>query len=114
MEDRVITVGGPLIDKDTINPATQKRYGYLQAVLTAINEDNGILTFKKAGSVRVTPDKEYVTPSNSPFTVGRYLVTGARFLLQVTGSSSHATDCLTLSRADMKSSHSVVLLTTMQ
>jgi hypothetical protein len=79
MEDRVITVGGDLIDKDTINPVTQKRYGYLQAVLTDINEDTGILTFKKAGSVRVTPDKEYITPSNASFTVGRYLVTGSRF-----------------------------------
>ena len=79
MEDRVLTVGGDIIDKDTINPATQKRYGYLQAVLTAINENTGILTFKKAGSVRVTPDKQYVTPSTAPFTVGRYLITGSRF-----------------------------------
>jgi hypothetical protein len=79
MEDRVISVGGDIIDKDTINPSNQKRYGYLQAVLTAINENTGILTFKKAGSVRVTPDKEYITPSNVSFTPGRYLITGSRF-----------------------------------
>jgi hypothetical protein len=79
LEDRVITVGGDIIDKDTIDPTTQKRYGYSQAVLTAVNQNTGVLTFKKAGSVQVTPDQEYLTPSPVPFTVGRYLITGARF-----------------------------------
>lgn len=79
LEDRVITVNGPIIDKDTIDPTTQKRYGYVQAVLTAVNQNTGILTFKKAGSVQVTPDQEYITPSPAKFTVGRYLITGARF-----------------------------------
>lgn len=79
LEDRVITVNGDIIDKDTIDPTTQKRYGYVQAVLTAVNQNTGILTFKKAGSVQVTPDQEYITPSPAQFTVGRYLITGARF-----------------------------------
>lgn len=79
LEDRVITVDGPIIDKETIDPTTQKRYGYTQAVLTDINQNTGILTFRKAGSVQVTPDQEYLTPSPVPFTVGRYLITGARF-----------------------------------
>ncbi len=79
LEDRVITVNGEIIDKDTIDPTTQKRYGYVQAVLTAVNQNTGILTFKKAGSVQVTPDQEYITPSPAQFTVGRYLITGARF-----------------------------------
>ena len=79
LEDRVITVGGSIIDKDTIDPTTQKRYGYVQAVLTAVNQNTGVLTFKKAGSVQVTPDQEYLTPSPAKFVVGRYLITGARF-----------------------------------
>ena len=79
LEDRVITVSGEIIDKDTIDPTTQKRYGYTQAVLTATNPNTGVLTFRKSGSVQVTPDQEYLTPSPVPFTVGRYLITGARF-----------------------------------
>lgn len=79
IEDRVITPGGPIIDRDTIDPTTQKRYGYVQAVLTATDPFTGVLTMRKAGSVQVTPDKEYLTPSQAPFTVGRYIITGARF-----------------------------------
>lgn len=79
IEDRVITPGDPIIDRDTINPQTQKRYGYVQAVLTATNPFTGVLTLRKAGSVQVTPDKEYLTPSPASFTVGRYIITGARF-----------------------------------
>lgn len=79
LEDRVVAVGGEIIDIDTIDPTTQTRYGYVQAVLTAINQNTGVLTFKKAGSVQVTPDQEYITPSPQSFTVGRYLITGARF-----------------------------------
>ena len=78
-EDRIITVDGPIIDKDTINPATQTRYGYVQAVVVAINQDTGVLTFKKAGSVQVTPDGVFVTPSPVGFTPGRYLITGSRY-----------------------------------
>jgi hypothetical protein len=78
-EDRIITIGGDIITKETIDPATQKRYGYVQAVATNIDPFTGIITFKKAGSVYVTPDAVYVTPSPVSFTVGRYLITGARY-----------------------------------
>ena len=79
IEDRVIAPGGEIIDKDTIDPNTQKRYGYVQAVLTATNPTTGVLTLRKAGSVQVTPDQEYLTPSPIGFTPGRYIITGARF-----------------------------------
>jgi hypothetical protein len=79
LEDRVIDVGGDIITRDTINPNTQTRYGYVQAVLTNTNPFTGVLTLRKSGSVQNTPDKEYFTPSPVPFTVGRYLITGARF-----------------------------------
>ncbi len=79
LEDRVIDVGGEIIDKETINPNTQKRYGYSQAVLINTNPFTGILTLRKTGSVQITPDQEYLTPSPVSFTVGRYLITGARF-----------------------------------
>jgi hypothetical protein len=78
-EDRILEVDGTLITKDTINPQTQKRYGYVQAVVIAIDQDTGILTFKKAGSVQVTPDGEYITPSPISFTPGRYLASGSRY-----------------------------------
>jgi hypothetical protein len=39
----------------------------------------GILKFRKAGSVYVTPDKQLLTPSPVGFTPGRFLITGARF-----------------------------------
>jgi len=78
-EDRIIEIDGEIIDKDTINPATQKRYGYMQAVVVAIDQETGILTFKKAGSVQVTPDGVFITPSPVSFTPGRYLITGSRY-----------------------------------
>lgn len=79
LEDRIISPGGDIIDKETIDPATQKRYGYVQAVLVKTNPTTGILTLRKAGSVQISPDKAYYTPSPQPFSVGRYLNTGARF-----------------------------------
>lgn len=78
-EDRILEVDGEIIDKDTINPNDQKRYGYVQAVVININQDTGVLTFKKAGSVQVTPDAVFVTPSPIGFTPGRYLITGSRY-----------------------------------
>jgi hypothetical protein len=78
-EDRIVSVNGEIIDKDTIDPTTQKRYGYVQAVVIAIDEKTGILTFKKAGSVQVTPDAVFITPSPIGFTPGRYLITGSRY-----------------------------------
>ena len=79
LEDRVISVDGEIIDRDTINPQTQKRYGYVQAVLVATNPTTGVLTVRKSGSVQATPDKEYISSSPQPFTIGRYLITGSRF-----------------------------------
>lgn len=79
MEDRVITEGGDIITSDTINPETQTRYGYVQAVLVNTAPTTGILTFRKAGSVYVTPDKQLLTPSPVGFASGRFLITGARF-----------------------------------
>lgn len=79
IEDRVINPEDPIIDQDTIDPTTQKRYGYVQAVLIATNPFTGVLTLRKSGSVQVTPDKEFLTPSPAGFTVGRYIITGARF-----------------------------------
>lgn len=78
-EDRIITDGGPIITKDTINPSTQTRYGYVQAVATNINPFTGIITFKKAGSVQITSDAVFVTPSPIGFTPGRFLITGSRY-----------------------------------
>lgn len=78
-EDRIITANGPIIDKETIDPTTQKRYGYVQAVVVNVNQNTGVLTFKKSGSVYVTPDAVFTTPAPKPFEVGRYLITGARY-----------------------------------
>ena len=79
-EDRVIVAGGDIINKETINPTTQTRYGYVQSVLIDINPFTGILTFKKAGSVQVTPDAVFVSPSPIGFTPGRFLITGSRYV----------------------------------
>ena len=79
LEDRVVVQDGPIINADTINPLTQTRYGYVQAVLVQTNAFTGILKFRKAGSVYVSPDKQLLTPSPVGFTPGRFLITGARF-----------------------------------
>lgn len=79
MEDRVIIQDGDIINADTINPNTQTRYGYVQAVLVNTAPFTGILKFQKAGSVYVSPDKQLLTPSPVGFTPGRFLITGARF-----------------------------------
>jgi hypothetical protein len=78
-EDRIIVQDGEIITKDSINPQTQTRYGYVQAVVVDINQDTGVLTFKKAGSVYVSPDKQFITPSPVGFTPGRFLITGSRY-----------------------------------
>lgn len=79
LEDRVVVQDGEIINADTINPATQTRYGYVQAVLVQTGAFTGILKFRKAGSVYVSPDKQLITPSPVGFTPGRFLITGARF-----------------------------------
>jgi hypothetical protein len=79
LEDRIITPQGVPITRDTINPATQTRYGYVQAVLADTDPFNGILKLRKAGSVEATPDRALVTPATRPPNVGRFLMTGTRY-----------------------------------
>lgn len=79
LEDRVIAPNDPPITRDTIDPTTQKRYGYTQAVLVETYPFTGVLKFRKSGSVQATPDKAFITPATQGFTVGRYLITGARY-----------------------------------
>lgn len=79
LEDRIIVPNDPPITRDTIDPTTQKRYGYTQAVLVETFPFTGVLKFRKAGSVQATPDKALITPAQQGFTVGRYLITGARY-----------------------------------
>ena len=79
LEDRIISKDGTIIDRDTIDPATQKRYGYVQAVLIDTDEETGVLKFKKAGSVEATADRTLVSPATRPPAVGRYFITGPRY-----------------------------------
>jgi len=78
-EDRIVVADGDIINKDTIDPDTQKRYGYIQAIVVNVFPFTGILQFKKEGSVQITPDAAFVTPAQQPFTVGRFLITGSRY-----------------------------------
>lgn len=79
LEDRIITQGGVPINRDTIDPNTQKRYGYVQAVLVDTNPFTGVLKLRKAGSVEATPDRALVTPATRPPNVGRFFMTGTRY-----------------------------------
>jgi hypothetical protein len=79
LEDRILTKDGVVIDRDSIDPTTQKRYGYVQAVLVDTDEVNGILTLRKDGSVEATPDRVLVTPATRPPSIGRYFITGSRY-----------------------------------
>jgi hypothetical protein len=79
LEDRIITKNGPIIDRSSIDPTTQKRYGYVQAVLVDTDENTGILKLRKDGSVEATPDRVLVTPATRPPNIGRYFITGARY-----------------------------------
>jgi hypothetical protein len=79
LEDRIITKDGKVIDRDSIDPTTQKRYGYVQAVLVDTDENTGILKLRKDGSVEATPDRVLVTPATRPPSIGRYFITGPRY-----------------------------------
>ena len=79
LEDRILEVEGIPITRDSINPATQKRYGYVQAVLVETDPFTGILKLRKAGSVEATPDRNLITPATRPPAVGRFLMTGTRY-----------------------------------
>lgn len=79
LEDRIVVKNGAFITKDSIDPDTQKRYGYVQAVLVDTDEETGILKLKKDGSVEVTPDQALITPATRPPSIGRYFITGPRY-----------------------------------
>ena len=79
IEDRIIAPEGVPINRGTINPNTQTRYGYVQAVLADVNQNTGLLKLRKRGSVEATPDQILVTPATRPPNVGRYFMTGTRY-----------------------------------
>tara|TARA_B100001250_G_scaffold202108_1_gene173286 strand:- start:503 stop:2041 length:1539 start_codon:yes stop_codon:yes gene_type:complete len=79
IEDRIIAPEGVPINRNTINPNTQTRYGYVQAVLVDVNPSTGLLKLRKRGSVEATPDQVLVTPATRPPNVGRYFMTGTRY-----------------------------------
>jgi hypothetical protein len=79
LEDRIITIGGEPITRDTIDPLTQTRYGYVSAVLADTDPFTGILKIKKAGSVEATPDRSLVTPATRPPNLNRFFMTGTRY-----------------------------------
>ncbi len=79
IEDRIIEIEGAPITRATINPNTQTRYGYVQAVLADVNPSTGLLTLRKRGSVEATPDQILVTPATRPPNIGRYFMTGTRY-----------------------------------
>lgn len=79
LEDKIITVSGDAIDSETRDPATNKRYGFIQAVLVGVDEFTGVLQLEKRGSVQSTIDGVLVTPSRIPPHEGRFFQTGRRF-----------------------------------
>lgn len=79
LEDRIIEQGGVPITRDTIDPLTQTRYGYVQAILVETNPFTGVLTLRKRGSVEATPDRTLVTPATRPPHIGRFFMTGTRY-----------------------------------
>jgi hypothetical protein len=79
LEDRIVEQNGIPVTRDTINPVTQTRYGYVQAVLVATDPFKGILTLRKRGSVEATPDRTLVTPATRPPAIGRFFMTGTRY-----------------------------------
>jgi hypothetical protein len=79
LEDRIIVAGEPPITKDTINPNTSKRYGYVQAILIDVDGPNGVLKLQRTSSFEASPDNVYLTPSSKPFTVGRFFTIGTRY-----------------------------------
>ena len=59
IEDRIVEAEGVPINRDTIDPATQKRLGFIQAVIADINETTGVIKLKKRGSIEATPDRVF-------------------------------------------------------
>ena len=79
LEDRILVPEESPITKDTINPVTDKRYGFVQAVLIDVDGENGILKLQKTSSFEASPDNVYLTPATRKPAVGRYLTVGTRY-----------------------------------
>ena len=79
LEDRIVESEGVPITKQTFNPNTNTRYGYVSAILVSVDPFNGILKLRKTGSVQATPDAILVTPSRTTPKVGRFFLTGTRY-----------------------------------
>jgi len=79
LEDTIIEVSGQSIDSDTRDPLTAKRYGFVQAIMTDIDQDTGVMKVRKLGSTQSTEDGVLQTPSRIPFEPGRFLQTGTRY-----------------------------------
>lgn len=79
LEDRIISLRGVPVTRTTIDPTSQKKYGYTQYILVDVDPFLGVLTLKKAGSLEATFDFALITPAISMPTVGRYLMTGSRY-----------------------------------
>ena len=79
LEDKILTVSGQAIDIDSRDPATNRRFGFVQAVLAGVDQFQGILKLEKLGSVQGTIDGILATPSRIPPHTGRFFQTGARF-----------------------------------
>ena len=78
-EDRILEENGELITRDSLNETTGLRYGYVSAVLAEVRPYDGILRFRRPGSVWTSPDRVLVSPSSTGFHPGRWLSTGARY-----------------------------------
>jgi hypothetical protein len=79
LEDRIIIPGGVPVTHETINPVTDKRYGYVQSLLIDVDGEKGILKLQKTSSFEASPDNVYLTPSTRKPNVGRYLTVGTRY-----------------------------------
>ena len=78
-ETRIVEEGGAPITSETIDPTTQKRYGYIQAVVVETREETGVIKLQKQGSVESTPDAVFITPARTAPQVGRFMMTGTRY-----------------------------------
>jgi hypothetical protein len=79
LEDRILVPEDSPITKDSINPTTGKRYGFVQAILIDVDGENGILKLQKTSSFEATPDNVYVTPATRKPNAGRYFTIGTRY-----------------------------------
>ena len=79
LEDTIVTVSGVPVDSETRDPLTAKRYGFVQAILTDIDQDTGVMKVRKLGSTQSTEDGVLQTPARIPFEPGRFLQTGTRY-----------------------------------